>query len=234
MQPLAVPPKKSFRLLIVSDHVAPTLFNAEVGKLVGQVDLLLSCGDLPYSYLEYLVTNLGVRYAFFVHGNHDGAEFCHNGTTLCEPGGWENVDSRCAHVPPLDLLVAGMEGSIRYHPRAPYQYTQTQMTWRAQRLILQLLFNRVRYGRYLDIFIAHSPPAGIHDGPDGPHQGFGFFLTLMRYFRPRLLLHGHKHRYGPMPWHTQYYETEVVNVYPFRIIDWHEDQITYGRLYCCC
>jgi hypothetical protein len=65
------------------------------------------------------------------------------------------------------LLVAGMEGSIRYHPRAPYQYTQTQMTWRAQRLILQLLFNRVRYGRYLDIFIAHSPPAGIHDGRMG-------------------------------------------------------------------
>jgi len=227
----AINPTKR-RLLAVSDHIASTLFRAEASESVGRVDLLLSCGDLSYSYLEYLVTNLGVRDAFYVHGNHDAPEVCHNGMRLVAPGGWENLDKRCVRASSTDLLVAGMEGSIRYRPDARYQYTQRQMVLRAQRLILRLLFNRVVYGRYLDIFIAHSPPAGIHDGPDGPHKGFEFFLTIMRYFRPRLFLHGHKHRYGPMPWHTTYYDTEVVNVYPFRIIEWQGDQVTYGRLYC--
>ncbi|MEA3396123.1 MAG: metallophosphoesterase [Chloroflexota bacterium] len=220
------------RILAVSDRVSDTLFNARVRERIGPVDLLLSCGDLPYTYLEYLVTELRTRHAYFVHGNHDAPEHCESGQTLSEPGGWENLDGRVTHVARLNLLVAGLEGCIRYRPGAPYQYAQGEMTWRAQPLMLQLLFNKIRYGRYLDIFIAHSPPAGIHDGPDGPHRGFDVFLSLMRRFRPRLLLHGHQHRYGPAPWRTRYAATEVVNIYPFRLIEWGEETLEYGRSYC--
>lgn len=224
-------PAYPIRILAVSDRVSDTLFNARVRERIRPVDLLLSCGDLPYTYLEYLVTQLYSRYAYFVHGNHDAPEHCESGQTLNEPGGWENLDRRAVQAQKLNLLVAGLEGCIRYRPKAPYQYTQGEMTWRAQPLMLQLLFNKIRYGRYLDIFIAHSPPAGIHDGPDGPHLGFSVFLSLMRRFRPRLLLHGHKHRYGPAPWRTRYVATEVVNIYPFRLIEWYEDRIEYGRIY---
>lgn len=220
------------RILAVSDRVSDTLFNAGVRERIGPVDLLLSCGDLPYTYLEYLVTALRTRHAYFVHGNHDAPEHCESGQTLNEPGGWENLDGRVTYVARLNLLVAGLEGCIRYRPGSPYQYTQGEMTWRAQPLMLRLLFNKIRYGRYLDILIAHSPPAGIHDGPDAPHLGFGVFLSLMRRFRPRLLLHGHKHRYGTAPWRTRYAATEVVNIYPFRLIEWGEETLGYGRSYC--
>jgi Icc-related predicted phosphoesterase len=219
------------RILVVSDHVVSTLFNQRVEEFVGHIDLLLSCGDLPYSYLEYLVTQLEGRYAYFVHGNHDSPEYCANGRTLTAPGGWVNLDRRAVYVESLDLLLAGLEGSIRYKPDAPYQYTQLQMKMRARRLMARLALNRLFRGRALDIFIAHSPPAGIHDGPDGPHRGFSFFLTLMDWFRPRLLLHGHKHRYGPMPWRTQYASTEVVNVYPYRVIEWYPDHVKYAPVY---
>ncbi len=219
------------RILVVSDHVVSTLFNQRVNDLVGPVDLLLSCGDLPYSYLEYLVTQLQVRHAFFVHGNHDSPEYCASGCTLTAPGGWVNLDRRAIHVRSLGLSVAGLEGSIRYRPKAPYQYTQVQMALRARRLMLQLLFQHLFHGRALDVFIAHSPPAGIHDGPDGPHRGFTVFLKLMEWFRPGLFLHGHKHRYGPMPWRTNYGATEVVNVYPYRLIDWYPDHVEYAPVY---
>lgn len=220
------------QILAISDEVIGALYSADVREIIGPVDLLLSCGDLPYSYLEYLVTILKARHALFVHGNHDSEEIQHSGHTLWAPGGWLNVDRRVVAIEEgTCTLVAGLEGSIRYRPEGLHQYTEIEMFFRMLQLVPQLLFNRLRYGRYLDILIAHSPPGGIHDGPDGPHRGFRTFRPFMRWFRPRLLLHGHKHHYGPDPWHTTYHHTDVVNVHPFRAIEIKEDEIVYGRVY---
>ncbi len=219
---------KPLRLLAVSDEVSSALFGPELRRLVDEVDVLLACGDLPYSYLEYLSTVLSVRHAFFVHGNHDVDEYLAGGHVLKAPGGWVNADRRSFFTG--RLLIGGLEGCIRYKPRAPYQYTEAEMRRHVAQLTWRLLWNRMRYGRFLDILITHSPPAGIHDGPDGPHRGFAAFLTLMQRFKPRLLLHGHKHHYGHDTWRTRYLDTEVVNVHPFRIIEWHQEgTITYGH-----
>ncbi|MCD4739091.1 MAG: metallophosphoesterase [Anaerolineae bacterium] len=228
--PASAPP---VRILAVSDKTVNNLCGPQAQKIIGPVDLLLACGDLSYSYLECLVTMLHTPHAFFVHGNHDAPEKLKNGRLLSAPGGWQNVDQQVVSVPHNNLLIAGLEGSICYRPGALYQYTQQQMRWRAYRLILPLLWNRVRYGRYVDIFIAHSPAAGIHAGTDGAHQGFEIFLTLLRHFRPRLFLHGHQHRYGLAAWQTQYAQTEIVNIYPFRIIELYPDKIVYDRCYHC-
>ncbi len=218
-------------ILAISDQVVNTLYSENVAELVAPVDMLLGCGDLPYSYMEYIVTQVPVRHALFVHGNHDSPEYHNDGRVVKTPGGWQNIDCRVVYVKHADLLVAGLEGSIRYNPRAPYQYTEREMRFRARRLILRLLLNRVWYGRYLDIFIAHSPAYGIHDGTDHAHQGFKVFLSILQRFRPRLFLHGHKHHYGPVSWHTAYVDTEVVNVHPFRLINLTEQHIEYGKLY---
>ena len=58
---------------------------------------------------------------------------------------------------------------------------------RALRLTPPLLWNHATHGHALDILVTHSPPAGIHDGPDRAHQGFAAFLWLMRTFKPALL-----------------------------------------------
>ena len=56
---------------------------------------------------------------------------------------------------------------------------------------------------------------------DLAHTGFRSFLTFMDFFRPRLLLHGHSHVYrADIPTRTRYQATQVINVYPFRLIDW--------------
>ncbi|MBN1920740.1 MAG: metallophosphoesterase [Anaerolineae bacterium] len=222
------PASRPLRMLVVSDTVARILYQPRVKNLVGNIDLLLSCGDLPYSYLEFLVTNLNPPHAFYVHGNHDGHE--EGVSVLVEPGGLRNLDRRTAHLRNTDLLIAGLEGCVRYRPNSPYQYSQQQMRARVLVLGLRLLWNRARFGRYLDILITHAPAAGIHDGPDVAHRGFAAYLNLMRYFRPRLLLHGHKHIYSPQVWQTRYFATDVVNVYPFRLIEWDAAGINFGRL----
>jgi uncharacterized protein len=214
------------RILAVSDEVTNAIYNPEAKALLGEIDLLLSCGDLPYTYLEYIVTQFEAPHAFYVHGNHDDAEYLESGRILLAPGGWRNLDRRV--VKANDVLIAGLEGSIRYKPEAAYQYTQSRMWRRALQLMPRFLFNRIFFGRYVDIFIAHSPPAGIHDGQDRAHRGFQAFVWLMRTFRPRLFLHGHKHYYGASAWRSCFEATDVINVHPFRVIEFNQDEITCG------
>ncbi len=47
-------------LLVVSDEVSPALEWSLPGPKFGKLDLILSCGDLPYDYLEYLLGAFGV------------------------------------------------------------------------------------------------------------------------------------------------------------------------------
>jgi hypothetical protein len=209
--------KAYMKILAVSDQVVPSIYGPCIRDRFGDVDMVISCGDLPYYYLEFIVTMLNVP-CLYVHGNHDRPELKSDGHQLVEPGGWINLDGRTAHS--KGLVIGGLEGSIRYRPNAPYQYSEPEMAFKARLMTLRLFINRLRHARYLDILVTHSPPYGIHDGTDLPHHGFKSFLWFMSRFRPRYLLHGHKHFYVPETWRTRYLDTEVINVYPFRVIEW--------------
>ena len=65
------------RVLAISDKVEPSLYSPAVMERVGKVDLILSCGDLPHYYIEYLMTMLG-RPTYYVFGNH-GREIQYSG-----------------------------------------------------------------------------------------------------------------------------------------------------------
>lgn len=208
------------KILAVSDQVVEIIYSSRIRQRFSDVDMVFSCGDLPCFYLEFIASMLNVP-CFFVHGNHDVAEYSADGRLIFEPGGWVNLDGRTvrSHIRGRDILVGGLEGSQRYRPYAPFQYTEREMTLKVWRLALSMFMNRLRFGRYLDVLITHAPPLGIHDGTDLPHQGFEIFLKLMTRFRPRYLLHGHKHIYGPDTWRTRFGETEVINVYPYRVLE---------------
>ncbi len=203
------------KILAVSDRVVDAVYSSRIDERFSDVDLAISCGDLPYSYLEYIVTILNVP-CLYVHGNHDHREYTASGAVLNRPGGWTDLDGRSVEVG--GLLFAGLEGSIRYKPHSPHQYTERQMAGKAWALVPALLMNRFRLGRYLDVLVTHSPPRGIHDGEDCAHRGFGAFMGLMKWFKPRYLLHGHKHVYGTEPTRTRYADTEVINVCPYRVV----------------
>jgi Icc-related predicted phosphoesterase len=84
-------------------------------------------------------------------------------------------------------------------------------------LIPGLVRNRLRYGRYLDVFVAHAPPAGIHDKEDLPHQGIQAFRWLIKVFRPDYFFHGHIHVMRPdTQVETVIGKTRVINTFGFR------------------
>ncbi len=206
------------RILAISDKVVPTLYGPGIRRHVGDVDLIVSCGDLPYYYIDFVVSMLD-RPCVFVFGNHaKEAEYWANNRTVSAPAGAFNLHARTYNHD--GLLMAGLEGSIRYNSAPRFQYTDAEMWGNIARLIPGLLTNRLRYGRWLDVLVAHSPPRGIHDQPDRAHTGFASFLRFMQYFKPRYLLHGHIHIYrqDTITW-TRYQETEVINVYPYRILE---------------
>lgn len=222
-QPAAAP-GGALKILAVSDEVVDVLYGTGLKQNYGHVRLLLGCGDVPYYYLEYVLTSLGVP-LFYVHGNHDGAkQYMVDGRVANRAEGGELIDGRTwAHRPggAAPLLLAGLGGSPRYNQDRAYQYTEEEMWGRILKLVPRLLLNRARWGRFLDILVTHAPPRGIHDAADRAHRGFVGFLRLMEWFHPRLLVHGHSHVYrNDTVTQTRYHLTQVINVYPYRVLDW--------------
>ena len=205
------------KILFVSDKVVEHLYNPNITQRHDDIDLIVGCGDLPYYYLEFLLTVLNIP-LLYVHGNHDPEkEYLADGTAVTGPSGGSNLHRTSLYE--KKLLLAGLEGSVRYR-EGLFQYTQYEMWLNVIQLIPQLLINKLRYGRYLDIFVAHSPPYGIHNGEDRVHIGFKAFLWLMQVFKPRYMVHGHQHIYSSTEiTETQYLETKVINIYPYKILD---------------
>ena len=204
------------KILAVSDLVEERVYQLVPQGHFAGVGMVLGCGDLPYAYLEYLVTMLNVP-VFYVPGNHDPGYNEHFTNTRAE--GCTNLDLRTSCV--KDLLLSGFGGSVRYRPYGVNQYTQTDAYLRAMRLLPGLLRNRMRYGRALDILVTHSPPRGIHDDESAAHRGLRAINWLLRLARPRYHLHGHMHflRRNLEPDLTQLGPTSIMNVYPYHVFE---------------
>jgi calcineurin-like phosphoesterase family protein len=213
------------RLLAVSDEVVESLWSKRVRAL--EPDLLVGCGDLPYDYLEYLVSTLDVP-AVFVPGNHDPeAPVIRQSraglplraglpTTSPRPGGFSNADRRI--VDAAGLRLAGLGGSVRYRP-GPNQYSQRELARRARALRRRAGWRNWRDGHGVDVLLTHSPPAGLGDEDDPPHRGFVALHGLVERLRPALLLHGHIHPHGvPRP-DRMLGATRVCNVVGYRVIE---------------
>ncbi|MCX7025390.1 MAG: metallophosphoesterase [Spirochaetes bacterium] len=223
------------KILCVSDQIDPIVYSTAVKERFGDVDFVLSAGDLPMEYLSFIVSCLN-KPLFFVFGNHNL-----DSLFLYRPKYAERFASMPAHtgeVPEAScgatyigckslrengLLVAGFGGSMRYNG-GPNQFSNVEMLLRMVLLIPKLLFNRLRYGRWLDILLTHAPPRGIHDRDDPCHRGFPAFNWFMKVFRPRYLVHGHIHLYDLNDVRVSTFEgTTVVNAFSHYVLEIRRD-----------
>jgi uncharacterized protein len=214
--------KVTVKILAISDQVVEQLYSPRVKEQFGDVNLVVGCGDLPYYYMEYIVSMLNVP-LIHVPGNHDLPPA--SGSAARDPEACSHIAEGCGNIDghlmvEQGLLLAGLGGSIRYRPDGVNQYTQGEMICRILTLMPRLCLNRIRHGRYLDILITHSPPLGVHDATDPAHVGFKAFNHFITRFRPRYVLHGHSHVYRrDVVTRTQLGSTIVLNVCPYRVIE---------------
>ncbi len=205
------------KILTISDEIDPKIYHQSLTARHSEIDLVISCGDLSYQYLDYILTKLN-KPLYFVHGNHDRVEMLSRGETRKSPLGADNLHRRM--IRKNGLLIAGVEGSIKYNRKTPYQYGQGGMWAHVFSLIPGMIFNKLVFGRYLDIFVSHAPPRGTHEGKDFAHQGIDAFRWLITTFHPRYHLHGHIHHYHPdSQTETRVGRTIVINCYRSKQID---------------
>jgi hypothetical protein len=173
-----------YRILAVADEVDRTLDSPATRKGLGNVDLVIGCGDLPVEYLRFVTDAMQAPLAY-VRGNHDVG------------GDWETRDAIGLHLPePLmdgspwtdgQITVVGFNGIPKYGGRglqvgSPTRWAQVLRAWM-----------RLRWRRpgAPVLVISHVAPRGINDGPDRFHRGSRALRWLAGQLRPPLWLHGH-------------------------------------------
>jgi Icc-related predicted phosphoesterase len=190
-------------VLAIADEVSRTLYECFERDRWRSVDCILSCGDLPPCYLDFLCSNLTIP-LFYVRGNHDA------GYRASEYDGSQNIHGKVVNF--KGVRIAGFEGSARYNGGA-LQHTEREMNLAVHRARLSAL----RTGPP-DIILTHAPPAGPHAGTDVCHAGFHAFNSAIKVWTPQLLIHGHMHNYDGEQTPYGSGTTTIVNAYPYRLL----------------
>lgn len=199
------------KVMVLADEPCKALWDAgDPREKLRDIDLILSCGDLPANYLEFLATFTAAP-VLYVHGNHD------HRYDKQPPGGCICVEDTIYTYRGLRIL--GLGGCMRYNPHVPHQYTERDMALRVGKLLFKLMHHKG-----FDILLTHAPALGINDGPDLPHKGFSCFTTLLEKYKPAWFIHGHVHMQynAKLPRVCSYGKTTVINAferYVFEIPD---------------
>lgn len=228
------------KILAVSDKENIHLQNSILKNLekFKDIDLIISCGDLSKSYLEFLVDTIK-KDLFFVEGNHPAIK--HSSKSCFEKViskvyedknyfdyGGINLHSRI-HIYKNYILV-GFEGSMEYNGKN-FQYSEKDMT----KIVNKVSFE-IKKQQFMDfifrrkkkdiIVVSHAPVYQIHDKNDVCHKGFDCFRTFIKKFNPVLWLHGHIHYEGQTNEQiSRLNNTLVVNAYGIHLLDINNDKI---------
>ncbi len=117
------------------------------------------------------------------------------------------------------LLVCGVTGSAKYN-NGQAQFTENQMRLQLLALVPGLVWNKIRYGRYCDVFLTHASPRHVHDKEDLCHRGFKCFNSFIKRFHPTIMIHGHIHLYDLNEERlTNVEKTAVVNAYSHVVLE---------------
>src|SRR5262245_14919216 len=206
------------RTLAVSDQIDPRIHSATLRERMSDVQIVFGCGDIPARYLEFLADALD-KPVYFVLGNHL-EELTREGFKTVQPMGCVNLGVRVIRDEWTGLLLAGIPGSPKYCDGEPLQLSESEVMRMIFRMAPRLMYNRLRYGRALDVLVTHAPPRDINDREDPAHRGFKALRRFINWFHPKYLLHGHVHLYDrSQPYQATFEGTSIINVYPYRVVD---------------
>ncbi len=196
---------KRLRVLVLSDEVDRALYDHFDRSMLQDIDLIISCGDLPARYLSFLATMFNGP-LLYVCGNHD-EKYATN-----PPEGCICIEDEIFEYQGIRFL--GLGGSRRYK-KGPFQYTEQEMEKRIRKLWYPLWRKKG-----FDVLVTHSPAKGHGDGK-GAHEGFDCFNSLIEKYQPSWFFYGHMHLSynGQIPRVNQLKTTTTVNAFGKYVLD---------------
>jgi len=194
------------KILCVSDYVEKSLYEGFKTDAFPEIDLILSCGDLPPEYLIFLANMFNVP-LYFVKGNHDIRY------TSKSPVGCTNIHKKIIQFHGYTFL--GLEGS-RWYNGGVHQYSDPAM-----KKMIKTLRAKIWWKGGVDVVITHAPPRYINDAEDPCHRGFKSFRWFIGKYSPGYFIHGHIHRNfeDDSQRITRLDQTRVINSYGHVIIE---------------
>lgn len=188
------------RILAIADDISKYYYDFYTPGKLDEFDLILSCGDLSRTYLEFLVTMAHCP-LLYVRGNHDD-RFMQD-----PPEGCICIEDQIYVHEGVRIL--GLGGSYRYR-NGENMYTERQMERRIRRLRFKLWRSKG-----FDILLTHAPARHINDFDSLSHRGFECFVNLLEKYRPKFFIHGHIHKnYGiDIPQKTEKDGIVIINAY---------------------
>ena len=181
-------------LLALAGQPDPALYNVRVRSL--NTDLVVSCGNLDFDYLEFLVTLLN-RPLLYVPGDDDPdlrTDWERGLVAVPHPGAVPRIDALveppgprgCTTTDGLihrvkDLTVAGLGGVATPVPRAPQERTESAMRLRTWKLRRRAARRRLVTRRAIDVLALAAPPVGDGASPS--------LHRLVEVLRPALVIH---------------------------------------------
>lgn len=193
------------KILAISDtEILENYSPFELKKMFKEIEMIISCGDLSNTYLDYLFTLLN-KPLVYVNGNHiynsdHNIGFC------------KNIDSG-TNITIKGINIVGYDGSQRYS-RGLHQYGEKEVFFMVMKSYLK---NKMKKA---DLVISHSPVGGINEGSDPVHKGFYSYRKAIELLKPKYWLHGHVHLKHHHEIKESYLgETKIINVFGYKLLD---------------
>jgi Icc-related predicted phosphoesterase len=154
------------KILAISDVPAEEPFNIDIPGM--GIELVVTLGDVPREFIELVLLKKGSVPYYAVNGDFDNR-------TVPD---YANVHGKVKRLG--DIRIAGFEGSVKTDVQ---KRRHTLPEWRARWKLRSL--------PTVDLFIAHSPMAGVHDRVDPVHSGFQALREYVEKHPPKVFMHGH-------------------------------------------
>lgn len=165
------------KILVISDKESEILTDFYSENNFEDISFVLSAGDLSYSYLQTIKSNLN-KPLYYVQGNHD----------IHKPKFFDKkyIEWKVKEFCGIRILGIGCR------KRNGQIMTEVEMTRK-----LNKLYKRIKSKERIDIVIAHYPARCVGDGQDKAHTGFLAIKEFVEKIKPIYFIYGHNHlNYG--------------------------------------
>jgi uncharacterized protein len=207
------------KILCISDKVSNIIYSKNIVKRFSDIDLILSCGDLPFNYYDFIMSTLN-KPLYYVMGNHEPGKYSKE-RSLFDKYKVKDLTGKIINF--NGLIIGGCSGGKNEKTIEDWNSTEFGQSLNIYRIKWNLFKKQLFKKKKIDIFVSHSPAFSLNDATsenDSYHHGFKTYKNFIDKFSPTYHIHGHLHIYDKNKKRIlQYRNTTIINVYEYYILN---------------